>query len=202
MLVVALTGGIGSGKSAVAERFSALGVPVLDADQLARELVAPGLPALAEIREAFGPQALGPDGALDRLWLRERIFTEPQARQRLEGILHPRIRSEMLRRLETLRVFAPPYVVVVIPLLLETHQTDLADRILVVDAPEAIQIERVMARDRQTHAQARAILSSQWDRPRRLAAATECIDNSGSRDALLAQVDAFHRYYLELASDR
>ncbi len=199
MLVVGLTGGIGSGKSLAAARFEELGVPVLDADRIGRELVAPGREALAAIVQAFGPQVLRPDGGLDRAGLRERIFRDPETRRRLEAILHPRIRREMERRLARLRT---PYCVLVIPLLLEAGQRDLVDRVLVVDAPVALQKERVRRRDGLDEATLEAILAAQWDRERRRAAADDLLPNEGTVEELHRRVDALHRRYLALARER
>jgi dephospho-CoA kinase len=197
MLTVALTGGIGSGKSTVAERLAELGVPVIDTDQLARELVEPGMPALEEIVRTFGQELLNAQGRLDRKALRTRVFAEPRDRQRLETILHPRIRAEMLRRLSK---FDAPYAVLVIPLLVETGQTDLADRVLVVDVPEAIQIQRVRQRDGSEEASVRRILTAQSDRTTRLAAADDVIDNSGTPEQLTHQIRRLHRRYMQLAN--
>jgi dephospho-CoA kinase len=194
-LVIALTGGIGSGKSRVAERFAELGVPVIDADILAREQVLPGTPGLKKIVSAFGPSMLTDSGRLDRARLRQRIFQDPSARKRLEAILHPRIRREMQRRV---REANAPYVVLVIPLLLESNQTDLADRILVVDAPEALQLERVRRRDRQTTAQVHAALRSQCSRSERLAAADDVIVNDDTLEQLRRQTDELHQHYMSL----
>lgn len=195
-LVIALTGGIGSGKSTVAERFAALGVPVIDADLLAREQVLPGTPGLQEIIRAFGPDMLSDSGELDRGRLRQRIFQDPSARKRLESILHPRIRAEMQQRV---REVTTPYVVLVIPLLIESNQTDLADRILVVDTPEALQIERVRHRDRQTIEQVRAALRSQCSRAERLAAADDVLVNDDTLEQLHRQTDELHNRYMSLA---
>jgi dephospho-CoA kinase len=198
MLIVGLTGGIGSGKSTVARRLEERGAGVIDADVLAREQVAPGMPALAEIVREFGPGVMSSDGSLDRRALRRQVFADEAARKRLEALLHPRIRKAMqaaVRRLET------PYVVLVIPLLLETGQTDLVQRILVVDLPEEQQVARVMTRDGQQEEQVRAILAAQWPRARRLAAADDVIDNSGSLEGLLALTDAMHERYMSLSRD-
>ena len=192
-LVVALTGGIGSGKSAVANRFAELGVPVIDADALAREQVLPGTPGLEEIVLAFGPEMLTESGELNRPRLRQWIFENPAARDRLESILHPRIREEMKRRV---RRASAPYVVLVIPLLVESNQTDLADRILVVDAPEALQIDRVRDRDRQTTEQVRAALQAQCSRSSRLAVADDVIMNDASLEQLRRQTDELHYRYM------
>lgn len=196
MLVIGLTGGIGCGKSAVAERFRRLGVPVIDADEAAREVVEPGTPGLARVRERFGEQVIGADGRLDRRRLREIVFSDPQARRDLEQILHPLIRRHMRRQLASLQV---PYAILAIPLLLETGQTGEVDRVLVVDCPEAQQIERVCSRDGMDAASARAILAAQASREQRLQAADDVIDNSGPLEQLASQVRALHRKYLALA---
>jgi dephospho-CoA kinase len=196
VLVVALTGGIGSGKSTVAEHFSALGVPVIDADAISHELTAPGSPGVAAIADAFGPSVLGPNGSLDRGALREIVFSTPPARARLEAILHPRIRERMLERLSAVDA---PYAILVIPLLFETGQADLADRILVVDLPEGEQIRRVRSRSGLKAAEIRRILSAQATRSLRLEHADDVIDNRGDRAALSAQIEDLHRRYLDLA---
>lgn len=196
MLTIALTGGIGSGKSTVADRFARLGVPVLDADALARALTAPGEPALEEIRAAFGAKVIQPDGGLDRAALRRVVFADETARRRLEAILHPLIRARMLAWLGEVRA---PYAVLVIPLLFETGQTDLADRILVVDLPEEEQVRRVQTRSGLDEAEIRRILATQAARAERLAGADDRIDNSGGLAALEAQVERLHRFYLGLA---
>lgn len=196
MLIVALTGGIGSGKSTVSHRFEALGVPVIDTDIIAREQVAPGTPALQEIRERFGAEVIGPDGTLDRGKLRQLVFDSTDQRRQLEQILHPRIRAEMERRLQSL---TSPYAIVVIPLLLETGQNTLANRILVVDCPEPLQIARVRQRNGLDEQQIRQILAAQLDRATRLAAADDVIENNGSLDELIAATDRMHHYYLQLA---
>jgi dephospho-CoA kinase len=199
VLVVGLTGGIGSGKTAVSDRFAQRGVPVIDTDQLARELVAPGQPALAEIVAEFGTDCLDADGHLHRARLRERVFADPAARRRLEAILHPRIRALVRERVATLTT---SYCLVVIPLLVETGMTDLVDRVLVVDAPEAEQIRRVVARDGVTEEQARCILAVQARRDQRLALADEIVANTTDLAALNQQVAALHQYYLTLAAAR
>ncbi len=196
MLVVALTGGIGSGKTTVARHLATLGVPIIDADLIARELVQPGSECLAEIVETFGPAVLDSDGSLDRSALRQRVFADPSSRARLEAILHPRIREVMTRRLKALDA---PYAVLVIPLLIETGQKELAHRVLVVDAPEAAQIARVRERDGMDGQQVRAILAAQSDRATRLLAADDVIENDGDLDALLRRTEALHRRYLELS---
>jgi dephospho-CoA kinase len=196
MLVIALTGGIGCGKSAVSKHLEALGTPVLDADQLARQMVLPGSPALNEIIQAFGHHLLNADGTLKRAELRKLIFNNDHQRRHLESILHPRIRQAMD---SWLKQQTAPYAVLVIPLLFETHQQTIADRVLVVDCDESIQISRVKDRDNLTDDQIRKILASQVNRKTRLAGADDVIENSGSLDDLVAATDAMHKYYLELA---
>jgi dephospho-CoA kinase len=196
MLVVALTGGIGSGKSTVSQRLAALGVPVIDADVLAREATAPGAAALPEIERAFGPDVLRADGSLDRAALRRVAFADDERRKRLEAILHPLIREQMRTRLAAL---TGPYAVLVIPLLFETGQTDLADRILVVDAPEAVQLERVQRRSGLAPEEIGRIMTSQVSRDERLRGADDIIDNSGDIESLIRQTDKLHQAYLALA---
>lgn len=203
MRVVGLTGGVASGKSTVASLFAAHGVPVIDTDLIARELVAPGQPALAEIAARFGPEALNPDGTLNRPWLRQRIFADEAARKVLESILHPHIRAVVQRRLEALRLQTPPpaYAMVVIPLLVETGAYDgLLDRVLVVDLPEDLQLQRLMTRDGVEDPLARAMLAAQASREARLARADEVIDNSGAPEALVEQVERLHRLYSGMAA--
>ncbi len=197
MLIIGLTGGIGSGKTAVSDRFAALGVPVIDADRLSRELVAQGQPALAEIAAAFGPAVLTAAGELDRAALGRRVFADPAARRRLEAILHPRIRAAMQERIATLTA---PYVVLVIPLLLETGQTDLVDRVLVVDASSQRQRERVRQRDRLSDERIEQMLAAQVDRATRLAAAHDVIDNESDLATLDSAVAALHANYLKLSA--
>ena len=199
MLVVGLTGGIGSGKTAVSDRFAQRGVPVIDTDLLARELVEPGQPALAAIVAEFGPDCIDDRGRLRRAELRERVFADPVGRQRLEAILHPRIRALARERIAALRA---PYCLVVIPLLAETGMIDLVDRVLVVDVPEAEQIHRVMARDRLDETQARRILAVQAQRAQRLALADEILDNAGDFEHLDRQVIDLHQRYSILATAR
>ncbi len=197
MLVIALTGGIGSGKSSVSHRFEALGVPVIDADIIAREQVLPGSAALEEIKAHFGSQIIKQDGCLDREELRRLVFDSPAKRQQLEQILHPRILKEMQHRLNALNA---PYAILVIPLLMETGQYELADRILVVDCPESLQISRVQQRDGLQEAQIKQILAAQVNRSSRLASADDVIDNSSSLQQLLESTDRLHRRYLQLAA--
>jgi dephospho-CoA kinase len=196
---VALTGGIASGKSAVARRFEALGASVVDADAIARELVQPGKPALEEIAAAFGPQILGADGALERAEMRSIVFGDAQARHKLEAILHPRVRAEMLVRTDAA---SGPYVLLVVPLFVETAGYGWVDRVLVVDLPRDVQLARAIARDNMPPSLAEAMIDAQASREQRLAAADDVIDNSGPPEALDAQVEALHRHYVDLAELR
>lgn len=194
-----LTGGIGSGKSTVAKYFSALGAGVVDADRLAHELTATGGPVLEEIRVEFGDGVLAPDGALDRARLRDLVFADSDARARLESILHPRIRDCMLERA---RGMDNPYVVLMVPLLIETGQDALVNRVLVVDCPAASQIDRVKRRSGLEETEIRRIISSQIARDIRLARADDVIDNSAEPTALIPRVEALHHLYLGLAGHR
>ncbi len=198
-LIVALTGGIGSGKSTVSRHFEKLGVPVIDADLIAREQVAPGAPALDEIRQQFGADVITSKGGLDRDRMRGIVFENSTKRLQLQQILHPRIRSEMQLRLVQLDT---PYAVLVIPLLLESGQNSLADRILVVDIPEVHQIERVQQRDGLKKTQIEQIIAAQVDRQSRLAAADDVISNDGGLQTLEKAVEQLHRRYLDLAEQR
>jgi dephospho-CoA kinase len=196
---VALTGGIASGKSEAARRFAALGASVIDADVVARELVQPGTPALAEISAAFGAQMLGANGSLERTEMRALIFGDAEARRRLEAILHPRVRAEMLVRTDAA---TGPYALLVIPLFVETAGYDWVDRVVVVDLPRELQLARAIARDHMAPSLAEAMIDAQASREQRLAAADDVIDNSGTPDALDAQVAALHSKYTALAATR
>lgn len=198
MFVVALTGGIGCGKTSVSGLFAGMGVPIIDADLLAREQVAPGSQALIEIRTLFGEDILNTDGTLNRSKLKALIFKNPELRKQLEQILHPRILREMKRRISELNT---AYTILVIPLLLEAHQTDLANRILVVDCPESLQIERIRERDDISDAQIRQILAAQVDRQSRLAVADDVITNTGTPKELAETIEGLHRKYLRLAEE-
>ncbi len=197
MLKVGLTGGIASGKTAVSSRFSRLGVPVIDTDIISRELVEPGKPALRQIADQLGREFIAADGRLDRPALRRHIFSHPEARTILEGILHPAIRREVERRLA--ETTDAPYAIVVIPLLVENRLQDMVDRILLVDTPEELQIERVCQRDDITQNEAEKILLAQATRNERLKAADDLIDNRGDFSDLDNQVKALHDHYLSLA---
>jgi dephospho-CoA kinase len=196
---VALTGGIASGKTTVANLFAGLGVPLIDTDVIARQVVEPGEPALAQVVATFGPDVLDTDGRLDRRRMRERIFADPTAKQRLEAILHPAIRAEMERQS---REVGGPYQVLVIPLLTEGKRREHVDRVLLVDVPEELQIQRLMMRDGVTHEQARASLNAQATRADRLAMADDVVRNTGRVDDLRAEVAMLHTRYLALAAER
>lgn len=198
MFTVGLTGGIGSGKSTVAELFAEQGTPVIDTDAIARELTAPGNAALAAIRAAFGDAVMRADGSLDRAALRRHVFSDADARRQLEAILHPRIREVVAH---TLVGLTAPYVVIVIPLLVETGAyRDMLDRILVVDCPEDMQIARVMARSGLARGEVNAILKAQSERATRLACADDVIPNTASPAALRDQIATLHRRYLAFSA--
>jgi dephospho-CoA kinase len=194
---VGLTGGIASGKSTVARLFEALGVPVIDTDVLAREVVAPGQPLLGQIAARFGPSVLTPDGSLDRAALRSIVFADPAARTDLEQLTHPAIRALLEERSASL---GGEYQILVIPLLVETAGRTPVDRVLVVDASEALQTRRLQARDGSTLEQARQILSAQVSREARLAAADDVIVNDTDLGAVRDRVTELHTQYRELAA--
>lgn len=195
--VIALTGGIASGKSAVEHRFEALGVHAYDADVAARAVVEPGSPALAEIARVFGAEALDADGRLDRAAMRQRVFDDPSARTRLEGILHPRIRDWLRAAVEADQ---GPYCILSIPLLVENHaHYGWVDRVLVVDAPEDVRVARLVKRDGIDEALARKMIAAQASRERRLAIADDVIVNDGDEAALNRQVGELHDRYVLLA---
>jgi dephospho-CoA kinase len=195
-LRIGLTGGIASGKSTVAQRFAELGVPVIDADESARIVVAPGSPGLAEVIGKFGENLLTTDGALDRPSLRNLIFSDPGRRHELEAILHPLIRADMEHRAS---VASGPYLVMAIPLLIENGGRERVDRVLVVDVDEELQLKRLMERDGGTMEQAKAILAAQANRAIRLQFADDVLPNVGSLSELRYGVDQLHRRYLGLA---
>jgi dephospho-CoA kinase len=198
--VVALTGGVASGKSAVAKRFEARGIGVYDADVAAREVVAPRQAALGEIEFVFGSGVLNADGSLDRRAMREKVFADPTARKRLEGIIHPRVRAWLRRRVGMDR---GPYCILAIPLLAENFKEyEWVDRVLLVDAPRALQIERLMQRDGITRQAAQRMLDAQASREQRLEIAHDVIVNDGDESALEAKVQALHARYLESAGRR
>ena len=196
-LVIGLTGGIGSGKSTVASGFGRLGVPLIDADLIARELVEPGKAALEEIRAVFGPECLTTEGRLDRTWISEKIFADEKLRRQLEAILHPKISKRIKALIADVQT---AYCIVVIPLLLETGQQNLVDRILVVDTPENEQIKRVAARDKLSHNAVIRIMDTQATREARLAAADDIIVNDSDLETLTSHIRSLHHRYLELSN--
>lgn len=193
--VLGLTGGIGSGKSAVVEEFGRLGVHWVDADHAARWVVEPGRPALASIVERFGQAVLAPDGSLDRVVLRGLVFRDAEQRKWLEDLLHPLIRQEVA---EHLAQATSPYAIMVSPLLVESGQYRQVDRVLVVDVPEALQIERAVRRDQSSEGQIRAILEAQASREERLRHADDVLTNDRDRAWLRCEVERLHNFYLTL----
>jgi dephospho-CoA kinase len=197
MFTVALTGGIASGKSAVERRFAQFGVDIVDADRVAREVIAAATPGLGEIIEAFGPGVIGADGELDRKAMRERVFADAGARARLEAIIHPRVREAMRERARSAR---GAYVLLVIPLFVESGDYAWVDRVLVIDVPREVQRSRLIARDGISAELAESMLDAQATREQRLAVADDVIDNSADLDALDAVVETLHHKYLGLAA--
>lgn len=197
-LRIGLTGGIASGKSLVADAFAALGVPVIDTDLIARDVVQPGKPALAEIHTQFGNGVIRTDGSLDRRALRRIVFADDEKRRQLESILHPRIREQTMA--DAAAVTAP-YMVIVVPLLVESPMKGFMDRILVVDCSEATQISRLLRRDAESADQARRMIGAQASRAARLALADDVIDNDGDKSAAIEQVKALHDRYLHLTAN-
>ncbi len=197
MFVVGLTGGIGSGKTAASDRFASHGITVVDGDVVARQVVEPGTEALRKIIAKFGPGILQANGQLDRASLREWVFSQPDDRLWLEALLHPLIGEEVIAQLNAA---SSPYAVLVSPLLVDAGQTALCDRVLVVDVPEQVQIERTCRRDDNSEELVKQIIAAQTSRERRLAAATEVLDNTGTLEDLQRRVDELHERYLQLAS--
>lgn len=198
--IVGLTGGIGSGKSTVADAFVALGAGLVDTDVIARELTLADGKAMPALIAEFGPDIVAKDGAMDRSAVRQRVFADPSARERLEGILHPLIRQISAERCVAATA---PYVILAVPLLVESgdyHQR--CDRIVVVDCPETIQIERVMARNGLSIDEVRAIMAAQATRQQRLAAANDIVVNDGARTKIYEQVNLLHLKYLALAGEK
>ncbi len=193
--ILGLTGGIGSGKSAAAQRFAELGVQLVDADQAARWVVEPGRPALLRIVERYGADILQPGGELDRAALRARIFESPEERKWLEALLHPLIRQEIWGFLESAN---SPYAILVSPLLVESGQYRQVDRVLVVDVPQALQLQRAIARDGVSEAQVQAILAAQMRRDERLRHADDVLANDRDLAWLNGQVERLHEFYLGL----
>jgi len=199
MLKIGLTGGIGCGKSSVAKVFEQLKIPVIDADEIAHQLVAIGQPALARIRQVFGADVLNPDGSLNRKTLRELIFSDLQQKQQLESILHPLVYQSIQAKLKQLNA---PYCIICIPLLFETNMTNLVNRILVVDCSVETQIERIRKRDNMTIERIQSIIDSQVSRTFRKAHANDLIDNSETDDRLAEKVKKLHNLYLSISACR
>ena len=197
VFTVVLTGGIASGKTAVSDGFRHLGVPVIDTDVIARQLVEPGQPALALIADIFGPGILDSTGGLDRKKMREAIFSDHEKKAQLEQVLHPLIGEEVLKRLEQLTA---PYCILVVPLYAESGSYRWVDRVLLVDVSEEQQIRRVMRRDDISQEQAEAILDAQASRAERAALADDVIDNSGTLDELEGKIESLHKKYSSLGS--
>lgn len=196
-LRVVLTGGIASGKSAVATEFSKLGIAIIDTDELAREVVEPGQPALQAIVERFGHDVLDAEGRLDRRRMRERIFQNPAEKQALEAIVHPAIRVAQQARTATL---SGPYQLHVVPLLADTRSQSLYDRVLVVDCPRETQLARLLRRDGITQQLAEQMLAAQATREQRLAIANDVLVNNGAITELPGKVAPLHQHYLALAA--
>ncbi|MES2128067.1 MAG: dephospho-CoA kinase [Pseudomonadota bacterium] len=196
-LAVGLTGGIGCGKSTVADAFGALGASIIDTDAIAHALTAPGGAAMPELVAAFGPACAGPDGALDRAAMRALVFADPGAKARLEAILHPQIRAAALA---AAAAATGSYVVFVVPLLVESgNWRERVERILVIDCPETLQISRVMSRNGLPEAQVKAIMATQASRAQRLAVADDVICNDGDVAALGPQIARLHQIYLAIS---
>ncbi len=199
-LCVGLTGGIGCGKNEAAKAFQALGVPVIDADEIARSLTAPGGPLVSQITAEFGPGIIDSEGALDRARLRRIIFESPESRRRLEAIVHPVVRGEIARRIAALP--ATPYCLVVVPLLFETGMDRAVDHVIVVDCEEDQQLSRVSGRDRLAPDEILPIIRAQIPRAERIRRADTLLDNTGTRENLWAQVATVHENLLVLARAR
>ena len=199
MYVIGLTGGIGSGKSAVSERFEKLGIAVVDADVVAREVVEPGKPALSTIADHFGENILTPEGALDRPQLRQKVFANLDEKKWLEELLHPLIFEEIINQISN---STSDYSILVSPLLFETGQSSLCDRNIVVDVPEEIQLERTMKRDNNSEEQVKAIMAAQASREQRLEQADDVIINDASLEKLDTEVEQLHKKYLALAKEK
>ena len=197
MLKIGLTGGIGCGKSTVARFFTQLNVPVIDADELAHQVVEIGQPALKLIEQQFGATSLCADGSLNRESLRELVFSDPSQKQKLEAIIHPLV-YQMIR--EQMALLNAPYCLISIPLLFETHKTDFVDRILVIDCPVELQIKRVVERDHLTVERVQSIIDSQVSRAVRTAQADDIIDNTKTDTELAMQIEKLHNLYLSLST--
>lgn len=197
MLKVGLTGGIGCGKSTVSDLFLALDVPVIDADTIAHQLTEPDQPALQDISKLFGTETLNADGTLNRPCLRDKVFSNPIEKQKLEAILHPLVYAEIQRQIQSLK---SPYCILSIPLLLETNMSQSVDRILVVDCPIELQIARVKQRSQLSESRIRSIIDSQVSRADRIKQADDIIDNSGTHSKLAEQVKKLHNLYMTISA--
>lgn len=192
VLKIGLTGGIGSGKSTVCKIFSEFGVPVIDADIIAHSLVRPGMPALEEIAKTFGKELISNDGTLDRKKIRDLIFTNETERKKLEDILHPAVYKEISVQVENIN---SKYCIISIPLLIETDASDTVDRILVIDVPRELQLQRASNRDKTNKNIIESIIDSQISREDRLAAADDIVNNDGNIENLHRQISGLHEYY-------
>jgi dephospho-CoA kinase len=197
VLKIALTGGIGCGKSTVTALFKQLTVPVIDADEIAHQVVTIGQPALILIQRAFGSNSLNADGSLNRNYIRELVFTHPEQKQKLEAIIHPLV-YQTIR--EHIALLTAPYCIISIPLLFETNKADFVDRVLVIDCPTEIQIERVQKRDNLSRERVQSIIDSQASRTFRIAHAHDVIDNTQNNTELAQQVEKLHNLYISLSS--
>ncbi len=191
-LKIGLTGGIGSGKSAACKIFSELGVPVIDADDIAHSLVEPGMPAFKEITKIFGNEVIASDGSLDRKIIRDKVFANEIDRKRLESILHPVVYEEIAVRVKNIN---SKYCIISIPLLLETDASKTVDRILVIDVPRELQLERAANRDKTNKSDIKAIIDSQISRKDRLSAADDIVDNKGNINDLRKRICDLHEFY-------
>ena len=196
MLVIGLTGGIGSGKTAASDYFASLGITIVDADLASRVIVEPGKPALEQIRQHFGAAMLNADGTLNRAALRQLVFSDKKALQDLEAITHPAIRSELERQIQAA---TSAYTILVSPLLFETDQSMLVKRVLLVDVPESLQVARTVERDGVPASQVESIMAAQMQREQRRVQADDVVINDGSLEHLHQQLDTLHRKYLQLA---
>lgn len=195
VLKIGLTGGIGSGKSTVCKIFSEFGVPVIDADIIAHSLVRPGMPALEEIAKTFGKELISNDGTLDRKKIRDQIFANDTERKKLENILHPAVYKEISVQVENIN---SKYCIISIPLLIETDASDTVDRILVIDVPRELQLQRASNRDKTNKSDIKLIIDSQISREDRLAAADDIVNNDGNIENLHRQISGLHEYYSDI----
>lgn len=194
-MIIGLSGGIGSGKTAVSDRFKALGIHIVDADIAARTIVEPNKPAWQDIKDYFGPEVLLPDQTLNRAWLRQQIFADTDKRKTLEGITHPRIREEIIRDLQA---STSAYTLLVSPLLIESGQVKLVEKVVIIDVPETLQIERTCSRDNNDSEQVKRIIAAQLPREERLSYADWVIDNSQPLESLDARIETLHQELLKL----